>query len=128
MMFGTWQNVCPVTSKSIFNYIFIVFLVVRKKLEKISKRKDCEIIAEWMKSIINHLYWCALSTEDGNSAMIEAKWLSIINHIHNIHHGHNDLFPKCAHEHIYRRNKKWLKPRKYYIILIIFIIIIIVRF
>ena len=33
------------------------FLALRKKLEKVAKEKDCELVSEWMKSIINHLYW-----------------------------------------------------------------------
>ena len=57
----------------------------------------------WQKSIINHLYWCAVSTEDGDGDMIEAKWLSVINHMHNKHRGHGEPYPKCAHSRIYRR-------------------------
>ena len=54
----------------------------RKKLEE---QKDCHIIGNWQRSIINHLYWCVASTKDGDQDTIEAKWLSLDNHIHNKH-------------------------------------------
>lgn len=82
---------------------------LRKKIEKVCKRKGCEIIAEWMKSIINHLYWCAISTQSGDGNIIRAKWVSVANHMHNIHYHDNEHFPECAHSLIYGR-RKWLKP------------------
>ena len=35
-----------------------------------------ELVAKWQKSFINHLYWCVVSTTDGNGDTIKAKWLS----------------------------------------------------
>jgi len=86
----------------------------RKKLEKVSKEKNCELIGEWKKSLVNHLYWSAVSTADGNGEMIRAKWLSVDNHIHNKHRGHSKIFPVCKHKLLGRRarRKKWFKPRK----------------
>ena len=37
-----------------------------------------------------------------------AKWLSLLNHLKNVHRGHSALFPKCLHSTLSRR--KWLKP------------------
>lgn len=39
------------------------------------------------------------------------KWLSVLNHIINIHTGHGDLFPTCQHGTLEgrERHKKWLK-------------------
>ncbi|ELT96829.1 hypothetical protein CAPTEDRAFT_225143 [Capitella teleta] len=38
------------------------------------------------------------STPDGNGPLMLAKWLSIANHLHNVHHNHGDpLFPSCLH-------------------------------
>ena len=54
----------------ILTYFFIIvgitmhlFIAFReKKVEAISKEKDCEIVGEWVKSTVNHLFWCAVST------------------------------------------------------------------
>ncbi|KAF3845945.1 hypothetical protein F7725_003023 [Dissostichus mawsoni] len=69
-------------------------------------------IGEWIQSILNHLYWCAVSTPDGNGEMIADKWLSLNNHIVNIHTKHGRVFEKCAHGRLpaaQNRKKKWLK-------------------
>ena len=58
------------------------------KVLKASKEKGCEILAEWSKSIRNHVYWCASSTKPGFSSLIEAKWLSFMRHVNNEHDGH----------------------------------------
>ena len=42
-----------------------------------AKEKECELIREWMKSVINHLYWSALSIPSGDGEKIKAKWLSL---------------------------------------------------
>ena len=66
---------------------------LRKKLEALGKEKDCQIVGKWACSLINHLYWCISSTTDSNPEVIMATWLSVVNHIHNQHSGHGDLFP-----------------------------------
>lgn len=77
------------------------------------KEKDCGIVGEWLKSIVNHLYWSAVSTPSGYSDVILAKWLSLDNHIHNKHTRHSSKhFKKCLHGRITRR-KKWLKRREF---------------
>ena len=58
--------------------------------------------------MVNHLYWCAMSTEEGNEDLIRAKWLSLVNHIQNVHRGHGSLFPKCLHKRL--KGRKWIKP------------------
>ena len=59
-----------------------------------SARKLCPL---WKASIVNHLYWCAASTPDGNDDMIQVKWKSVLNPIQN-EHGHEDeLFRSCQH-------------------------------
>ncbi|XP_064631010.1 uncharacterized protein LOC135489542 [Lineus longissimus] len=70
---------------------------VKKKVLKIAKLKGCEIAAEWCKAITNHLYYVASNTPEGQSDLIIAKWKSLDNHLHNIHKGHGNLFPKCGH-------------------------------
>ena len=89
---------------------------LRKKIEVLAKQKQCELVAKWHKSIVNHLYWCVASTTDGNGDTVKAKWLSLENHIHNKHTGHgSQLFPKCAHRRLCgrERKKKWFKRRQY---------------
>ena len=50
---------------------------------------------------MNHLYWSAVSTPDGNKDLIEAKWLSV-----DKHKKHGKLFPACKHRRIYKRGRK----------------------
>ncbi|XP_077985945.1 uncharacterized protein LOC144440449 [Glandiceps talaboti] len=87
-----------------------------KKIEKLAKQTNCEEVRGWIKSITNHLYWCASSTPDGDPDLMLAKWLSIDNHIHDVHENHDSsLFPRCDHEDIpesVSRKKKWIKPGK----------------
>lgn len=85
---------------------------LKKKIDPLAKLKDCELVGEWKRSLVNHLYWSAVSTPNGDGEMIQAKWLSLDNHIHNKHRGHGKPFPKCAHKNLKRagRKKKWFKP------------------
>ncbi|XP_064619336.1 uncharacterized protein LOC135482820 [Lineus longissimus] len=84
---------------------------LKKKVDKASKEKNCGILEEWRRSIINHLYWCAATTPDGDPNMMLAKWLSLDNHMHNKHKGHGRVYPKCGHGRIVGRQKgtKWLE-------------------
>ena len=105
----------------IVNLPCILFLMVmvttgfRKKLEAAAKQKECKIIGNWQKSIINHLYWCVASTNDGDEETILAKWLSLDNHVHNKHTHSDKKFPKCTHGDLTSsdRNKKWFNRRKF---------------
>ena len=83
-----------------------LFLGVRKKLEALAKERDCGDLQPWIQSIINHLYWSAVSSRDDPKGTILAKWQSITNHICDIHSGHHELFPRCLHKNIERN---WLK-------------------
>ena len=98
-------------------YCTMLFTGFRKKLEASAKLKNCEIIREWLRSIVNHLYWCVASTDE-DPEMIVAKWLSLENHIHNKHTRHqNKKFPRCVHKRLTasQRKKKWFKRRKVYL-------------
>ncbi|XP_050411067.1 uncharacterized protein LOC126825423 [Patella vulgata] len=57
---------------------------LKKKMASLSKEKECEDVGLWTKSIINHLYWSAGSTEDGDGNVMWAKWESICNHVQNV--------------------------------------------
>ena len=58
------------------------------------KQKDCELVGKWARSMVNHLYWCVMSTDDCNSEVIMEKWLFLINHIHDKHYGHNQQYKR----------------------------------
>ena len=92
---------------AMITYPWIVCIGFRKKLEKLGKQKGCELVCEWQKSIINHLYWCvSSSSDDDSSELIKAKWLSLENHVHNVHKKHSKEFPKCLHGRLRGRDKK----------------------
>lgn len=70
------------------------------------QKKSCQILSDWSRSISNHLYWCAASS-NGTGEMVLQKWQSILNHVANIHHGHGDQFQKCQHGPLEER--AWIK-------------------
>lgn len=53
----------------------------------------------WRKAIINHLYWSASSTPDGDGELMAAKFRAISNHVINKHEGHDEHseWTRCAH-------------------------------
>ncbi|KAG5275499.1 hypothetical protein AALO_G00121020 [Alosa alosa] len=74
--------------------------------------KECDQLRLWRPAIVNHLYWTAASTPDGNPAVMEAKWRSLVNHIQDIHDHDTPAFSSCAHGTLDgdQRNKEWLEP------------------
>ena len=82
-------------------------------MNALAKQKECDIIGKWEKSVINHLYWCVSSTTTDDQTLLKAKWLSLVNHVHNKYSGHGKEFPKFLHKRLRGRdrNKKWLKSR-----------------
>ncbi|KAJ4919623.1 hypothetical protein JOQ06_023020 [Pogonophryne albipinna] len=70
---------------------------ISRKLESLAKQKECDAIKPWIRSVVNHLYWSAVSTESGHGDLVAEKWMSVINHIQNVHEGHGDLYPSCSH-------------------------------
>ena len=74
------------------------------------KQKDCDEVNSWIKSISNHLYWCAASTEGHDGDMVLSKWKSVANHIQNVHSGHEGPYDTCQHEEL--TDRKWFKPGK----------------
>ena len=66
---------------------------------------------DWVRSIVNHLYWTAATSKSGNETV--AKWISIANHVQNVHHHEDSHFEACVHEPIGNNTRKWLKPSKY---------------
>ncbi|XP_065071075.1 uncharacterized protein LOC135695817 [Rhopilema esculentum] len=76
---------------------------VESKLTKAGQKKGASLIQNWIKAIVNHIYWIA-STSGHEKELKKEKWLSVLNHMCNIHAGHGDLFPNCAHGDIDERD------------------------
>ena len=64
----------------------------------------------WQRSIINHMYYVAATAPtDNRIEHLRQMWLSIDNHIHDVHEHESDIFPKCDHVNLnYDREKEWL--------------------
>ena len=82
---------------------------ILKKLMAKAKLKKCEELMHWVRSITNHLWWCAESC-GGNAQLLHEKWLSVLNNIINKHKwSGSQLFHKCApHPYQQQRKKKLL--------------------
>ena len=89
---------------------------LKKKLTKIAKKKCCSELHYWIKSIVNHFWWCCASC-NGNVVDLREKWLSILNHIKNEHDWEsNEIFHQCAHNELtlyQMKTKPWLKESSY---------------
>lgn len=88
-----------------FAYWTSSLLGIKKKLSRLAKTKECALIAEWIKSITNHLYWCASSAPDGEGNEIVKRWMSLADHICDVH-------DDCYHEPLntLQERKKWFTP------------------
>jgi hypothetical protein len=89
-------------------FILPFFSGVKKRMAKMTK--TFPIIQSWKRSIINHLYWSAV-TSDNDGVLIVAKWKSLANHIINKHDHENEHFPMCLHGQLPPR--RWFDPGKY---------------
>jgi len=76
---------------------------VKKKLAKLSQYKDCDIVGTWIKSITNHMYWCAASAPDGDGQQMVDRWKSLMKHLCDQH-------DDCYHLPLGDRRKKWFIP------------------
>ena len=103
-------------SQNLTSHFYNIWHVVRsitKKLVKIGKEKDCDIILEWVKAVRNHLYWAATTTKSGFGDLIAAKWSSFMRHVANKHNNHpNNLYQKCSHEETLEPDRNWIKIGK----------------
>lgn len=80
---------------------------LKKKLAAASKIRGCELIALWSHSIVTHLYH-AVVVGAGNGELAVAVWLSMLNHVQDIHDGHSQLYRTCQHGQLEPR--KWIYP------------------
>ena len=79
---------------------------IKKALSAHAKKKRCANLSLWIKSVVNHFWWCSASSI-GNEILMKEKWLSLLNHVQNIHSwAGNAQFHQCEHGEIEKR--KWL--------------------
>ena len=79
-----------------------------------SKKKTCEELKPWIKSICNHFWW-ACATCENNEALLKEKWTGIIFHIQNKHiWTGNILYHQCSHGELSRQDnfsKDWISAK-----------------
>jgi len=81
---------------------------IKKRISQAAKRRDCSELGPWIKSIVNHLWWCCASCEGDEQLLLE-KWKSIIFHIQGIHSWDGfEKFHQCQHPPL-ELERKWLK-------------------
>ena len=122
----------------VYNHVFFVGLLfvfyilcfcfetgVGKALDAASKERECEDLKLWRPAVINHLYWAAASTPDGDPDVMEAKWKSMVNHVQDILEHGTPAFLSCAHPPLKgeARNKQWLEPGTTYIQSLLFTVL-----
>lgn len=128
LTFGILAKVCFLMNVVLFGLSIIKFFVgllfvfyilcfcfetgVGRALDAASKERECEDLKLWRPAVINHLYWAAASTPDGDPDVMEAKWKSMVNHVQDIHEHGTPAFLSCAHPPLEgeARNKQWLEP------------------
>jgi len=83
---------------------------IKKKLSKLAKKSANRKLNDWIKSIVNHLWWCCATCE-GNSEVLKEKWLSVLYHVQGIHSWKgNKHFQKCEHGEL-EKQRKWLREK-----------------
>ncbi|XP_057291350.1 uncharacterized protein LOC130613956 [Hydractinia symbiolongicarpus] len=55
---------------------------IKTRLLDVSKKKACEDLRPWIKSICNHLWWSSATCEQ-NEMLLKEKWISVLFHIQN---------------------------------------------
>ena len=85
---------------------------MKTKLLKVSKKKACEELRPWIKSICNHP-WSSATCEQ-NEMFLQEKWISFLFHILNKHYwtGHA-LYHQCCPADLStgeERSTAWLSP------------------
>ncbi|KAF3842820.1 hypothetical protein F7725_001669 [Dissostichus mawsoni] len=105
------EELCPGGTSHFFD-IWHIGKSLGKALDAAAKERECEDLKLWRPAIINHLYWTAASTPDGDPDVMEAKWQSMVNHVQDIHEHGTPAFPCCAHQPLegQARDKEWLEP------------------
>ncbi|XP_071795886.1 uncharacterized protein [Asterias amurensis] len=70
---------------------------IKKKMVACGRQKDCGIIVDWIKAIVSQIYRIPSSNSSGDGELMAAKFKSTSRHIINVHEGHDEPYPVCAH-------------------------------
>ena len=86
---------------------------IKTKLLKVSKKKACEELRPWIKSICNHVWWSSVTCKQ-NEILLKENWISLLFHFQNKHYctGHA-LYHQCCHADLSteeEHSKAWLSP------------------
>ena len=85
---------------------------ITKKLTKKAKKKGCEELLPWIRSVSNHFWWSA-ATCDKNADILREKWLSVLYHITGKYRWKTSEdfknIKKCGHPSISRKDQKSIK-------------------
>ena len=86
---------------------------IKKYLAAAAKKKPCQALNGWIKSIINHLWW-AVSKCGGDDTLLRKRWCSILFPIQNKHKWSSySKFHKCVQPKVTKckaRKNLWLNP------------------
>jgi len=97
--------------------IISIYSGLKKKLVELGKLSPFRKITKWVRSITNHLYYSVKSTEPSSEERRQ-QWLSVYNHIQNIHvHPELPLASACHHGELPERfiNEEGKNMIRYYI-------------
>ena len=85
---------------------------LKKKVMLAAKKKNCEVLGLWCRSITNHLWFCAESC-DGDPDKLVEMFTSLLYHVTN-KHSWDEIdsykhFKQCLHDRI-NEERQWLHP------------------
>ena len=78
---------------------------IKKKLLKLAKKKARRDLQPWIKSIINHFWWCCASC-NGDAKVLKENWVSILYHIVDKHSWkEGKTTKKCKHPRLTKEQR-----------------------
>ncbi|KAM7314894.1 uncharacterized protein ISCGN_004678 [Ixodes scapularis] len=98
-----WVNQEIVNQQPLLN--LLLYAGTKKELVAAMRSPTCAELALWSRPVQNHLCWAAASSQ-GNPDLIVRKWLSVLNHVRDIHNHTDARFSFCAHGELEPRD--WL--------------------
>ena len=85
---------------------------IKGKIRPIAKKKDNQIIEDWIKPIGTHLFYCSENCGNDGKKLVE-MWKSLLHHVSNRHtFKSNKLYKKCDHGTLSKeeaKRRKWIK-------------------